>query len=318
MHLKRANNRGLKKVVFYFYCLVFMCLADSALAQGEAPAANVPAISGENLERFHIMEDSMLVTIDSAYNAFIADTRYDYCERFVKQLVRTLKIEKSYLYPFDKLKEKINITVPDDNAFRIFNWDIAPTEVSRRYYGAIQMNAPQLKLFPLIDYSDEMKKGTEDSVLTGGKWLGALYYRIIKHEVDGRKVYTMFGVNSGNPISNKKFMDPMLLTTDGPVFGAQIFNVKASGAPNRYVNRFVMEYKKEVQAGLNWNEERQMVIFDKLVSQVNDPNRKYTYVPSGAYDGFKWEQDHWAYQPDIIPIQNLKDGEAPSGTQPEK
>ncbi len=114
-----------------------------------------------------------------------------------------------------------------------------------------------------------MKKGTEDSVLAGGKWLGALYYRIIIHEVDGQRVYTMFGVNSSSPISNKKFMDPMVLTAEGPVFGAQIFNVKADGSPYRRINRFVLEYKKEVQASLNWDEERQMVIFDKLVSQVN-------------------------------------------------
>ncbi len=314
--MKRENKAGFKKIATRICCALMLGFAGNAAAQTEVGSS--AAISPENMERFHVMEDSMLLTIDSVYNAFIPDTRFDYCQRFVKQLVRTLKIEKSYLYGFDKLKEKINITIPEDNAFRIFNWDIAPTDNTRRYYGAIQMNAPTLKLYPLVDYSEEMKKGAEDSVLMGGKWLGALYYRIILHEVDGQRVYTMFGVNSSSPISNKKFMDPMVMTAEGPVFGAQIFNVKANGLPYRRINRFVLEYKKEVQASLNWDEERQMVIFDKLVSQVNDPNRKYTFVPSGSYDGFKWDTDHWAYQQDIISIQNLKDGEAPSGNQPAK
>jgi hypothetical protein len=306
----------LKKITIFIFCLLLVAFADRVVAQTEI--AGTMGISPENLERFQIMEDSMLVTIDSAYNAFIPDNRFGYCERFVKQLVRTLKIERSYLYKFDKLKDKINITVPDDNAFRIFNWDIAPTDNTLRYYGAIQMNAPTLKLYPLIDYSDEMKKGAEDSVLTGSKWLGALYYRIITHDADGHKVYTLFGVNGTNTTSNRKFMDPLILTAEGPVFGAPIFDIKAASAPRKRINRFILEYKKEVQAGLNWDEERQMVIFDKLVSQVNDPNRKYTFVPSGAYDGFKWEIDHWVYQPDVIPILNLKDGEAPQGNQPEK
>lgn len=317
MVVKKANNKVWAKVGMCVCALLFWCTLLKAQSQAGQPPV-VEHISPENLERMHIMEDSMLVSIDSAYNAFIPDTRYGYCERFVKQLVRTLKIEKSYLYPFDKLKEKINIIMPEDNAFRIFNWDIAPTDNTRRYYGAIQMNAPQLRLYPLIDYSDELKKGVEDSVLGNGKWLGALYYRIIIHEVDGRKIYTMFGANMGGMLSNKKFMDPMILTAEGPVFGAELFDIQAPGLPHRYIKRFVMEYKKDVQASLNWDSERQMVILDKLVSSVNDPNRKYTFVPSGAYDGFKWADDHWAFQQDIISVQNLKDGEAPSGTAPEK
>jgi hypothetical protein len=52
-------------------------------------------------------------------------------------------------------------------------------------------------------------------------------------------------------------------------------------------------------------------MFDRLASQVNDPARKYTYIPTGQYDGFRWDGAQWSYVQDLIPPLILKDGEAP-------
>ncbi len=269
------------------------------------------SISPQDLEKFQVMEDSMLVTSDSMYEAFIPDTHILYAERFVRQLVRTLKIPNSYYYPFDKLKEKVNIIYSDDNAFRIFNWEIVPSEIMKRYYGAIQLPQEKLKLYPLFDYTEQMGKGAEDSILTNGKWFGAIIYRIMPNEVEGQKIYTLFGLNTSSSISNKKVLDPMTLTDHGVVFGAPIFGVASENFPRQRVNRFILEYKKGVQVGMNWNDEKKVIIFDKLVSQMNDPHRKYTFVPSGQYDGFRWGNDTWNYVRDLIPVTLLKDGEKP-------
>ncbi|MCW3122766.1 MAG: hypothetical protein JWQ38_2258 [Flavipsychrobacter sp.] len=269
-------------------------------------------IAPQNLERLQIMEDSLLVSADSMYDAFIPDTRIGYSERFVKQMIRALKIPNSYYYPFEKLNKKINIISADDHAFRILNWEITPSSVQKRYYGAVQMPSERLKLWGLLDYADQMGKGAEDSILTNRKWFGAIIYRIISHEVEGRTVYTLFGMNTSNPLSNKKVLDPMIITDAGVTFGAPIFGVASENFPRQRINRFILEYKKAVQVSMNWNEERKMIVFDKLVSQGNDPHRKYTFVPSGQYDGFKWGNDTWNYQTDIIPLTILKDGEAPS------
>jgi len=268
-------------------------------------------IDPQNLEKFQIMEDSMLLTADSMYEAFLPDTHIGYSERFVRQLVRTLKIPNSYLYPFDKLKDKINIIYADDKSFRIFNWEIVPSQVMKRYYGAIQLPQEKLKLIPLYDYTEEMGKGAEDSILTGGKWFGAIIYRILSNEVQGRKVYTLFGLNTSSPISNKKCLDPMMFTGNGVTFGAPIFGVASENFPRQRINRFILEYKKDVQVGMNWNEEKQVIIFDKLVSQMNDPHRKYTFVPSGQYDGFRWGNETWNYVQDLIPVTILQDGQEP-------
>ncbi|MCB0699328.1 MAG: hypothetical protein KDC11_05735, partial [Chitinophagaceae bacterium] len=239
------------------------------------------------------MEDSLMVTADSMYNAFLPDDRPAYVRRFVRQLVSALKTDNSWKYEFPKLKEEINITYPEDNGFRLFNWVIATSTNTRRYYGAIQMPSEELKLYPLVDYSMGVSKCLEDEVMTSQRWFGGLIYRIIPHEVDGETVYTLFTMNSASPMSNKKVLDPMRITDDGPIFGAQIFELNSSCNPEKLINRFVIEYKKDVQASMNWDAEYNAIVFDRLVSQVNDPNRKYTYVPSGQYDGFKWKGGKW-------------------------
>ena len=266
------------------------------------------ALSEQNRKALAIMEDSLVTSADSMYNALIPDTREDYSRRFARALVRALKTEGSWEYPFEKLNTRINVLYPDDKAFRIFNWAIAPDENTRRYFGAIQMPADELKLYGLIDYSAGITKGAEDSIMSGGRWFGALYYRINMQELHGEKIYTLFGLNAVSPISSRKILDALRITPDGPVFGAPIFNTLQGQA-----NRFVLEFKKGVQVSLNWDQTLNAIYFDDLVSQTNDPTRKYTYVPSGQVNGFRWTGDSWRMIQDIVPIVPRKEGQAPVG-----
>lgn len=276
-------------------------------------SAKAQSISPEDMEKFHIMEDSMLITVDSMAEAFLPDTHIMYSERMVRQLVRTLKLNGSYYYPFTKLKDKINIIYSDDDAFRIFNWSINTSEVTHRYYGAIQMNQPTLKLYGLSDLSEEIVKGGQDSILTGGRWFGALYFKILGHEVQGRKYYTLFGFSEEGIVSNKKLLDVLSFTDHGIEFGAPIFGLASSDIQNKPINRFILEYKKGVHVSMNWDAEKQLIVFDDLASEVNDPNRKYTFVPTGQYNCFRWQGDNWTFIPNFMPVQILDDGQAPGG-----
>ena len=257
------------------------------------------------------VEDSLRRTADSMYAANIPDSREGYSTKFARQLVQALRTPGSYGYAFPELGKSINIIYPNDKSFRIFNWAIDPGNGVLKYYGAIQMAGDKLKLYGLADVSGVLAKGLEDSVFTGGHWMGGIYYKIIEEEVNGQKIYTLFGQNASNPLSNRKFLDPLHFTAEGPVFGAPLFNVSSELHPNRRINRFVLEYKKAAQAGLNFDESQKAIYFDKLESEVGDPNRKYTYIPSGQYDGFRWTGNFWSYVPDLIPLQIRADGQAP-------
>ncbi len=265
----------------------------------------------DNKAMLKAIEDSLVIAIDTMYERRIPDEMPMMNERIVKQLVRALKIEGSYYYPFDSLSKRINIIYPEDKSFRIFNWAIAPEENTRRYYAAMQMKSETLKLYPLIDCSGDLGKMAEDTVLTKGKWFGVIYYRILTKEVDGKKIYTMFGANTASPIISRKIMEPMEITENGPVFGAPMFNIRSKNNPEQRISRFILEYKKFAQVALNWDADMNAVYYDHLESEVNDPNRKYTYVPSGQYDGLRWADGYWNMVQDLIPIDALKDGAAP-------
>ncbi len=279
---------------------------------GKAPV-QAQGLDAAAATQFRLHEDSLIALSDSMNNVGVLEERQGYLYRFVNKLKEALSIPNSFAYGFDSLATHINIIGSDDGAFRVFNWAMPANEVSMRYYGAIQLpSAGAPKLYGLVDHSTQIQKGASDSVLAGGRWFGAIYYRIMPITVNGEPAYTLFGMNASNAGSTRKIMDVLRFTPQGPVFGAPVFGVRSPDTKEQAV-RFVLEYKKGVQVGLNWNEERQAVVFDHLESETNDPNRKYTYVPTGQYDGFRWQNGMWTLVKDLIPITILRDGEQPIG-----
>ncbi len=269
------------------------------------------ALDAAALQTFRRYEDSLLLTADSMYTAALPETRQDFAMAFIRQLKGALSLPNSYSYGFDSLGKIVNILPAPDGAFRMFNWAIAPTELTRRYYGAIQLPGQALKLYGLVDYSSEIGKAAEDTILTGGRWYGALYYRIMRQ--DGMPgAYTLFGLNSALAHSNKKVLDVLTLTPQGPRFGAPVFGIRSQASRGR-IARFILEYKKEVQASMNWDERLNAIYFDRLMSPSGDEGRKYTFVPSGQYDGFRWNGSEWMLVKDVVPVLNLKDGDLPVG-----
>ena len=286
----------------FLFAVLSLFGADKIYAQSSPDAQTLAAI-----RRY---EDSLIKTADSMYSAAMPENKQDYALAFIRQLKGALALPNSYTYGFDSLGKVINILPSPDGAFRIFNWAIAPTELTRRYYGAVQLPGEALKLYGLVDYSGELGKAAEDTVLTGGKWYGAMYYRIMPNASSG--TYTLFGLNSSSPISNKKVLDVLTLTPAGPRFGAPVFGIRSTATRGR-LSRFILEYKKDVQASMNWDERLNAIYFDRLMSPSGDEGRKYTFVPSGQYDGFRWTGSEWALVKDIVPVLNLKDGDLPIG-----
>lgn len=282
-------------------CMVFLF---TAKAQND--------INPNDLKSLQSSEKQLITLADSMYNEVIPELREVKALHFIKLLVLTLRVPYSYEYGFDSLNTKINVVYPEDKSFRIFNWSVQNTENTQRYYGAIQMPSANLKLYPLIDVSESFQKGAEDSVFTTGKWYGALYYRIMDNTVNGEKIYTLFGINNSSPISTKKLLDPLQIAPNGPVFGAQVFAISSQIKKGEKINRFVLEYKKGIQASMNWEPEQKAIFFDRLESEANDPNRKYTFVPTGQYDGLRWDGRQYVFVKDLIEVVNRKDGEAPS------
>lgn len=254
---------------------------------------------------FPAFEDTMLRYADSVLGAPMPDERAAYCYKLAGTMRRALMMPDSYKFPFKRLGERIHVVSSPDGAFRIFNWVVVVSNFQRQYFGILQ--TAEGKMFPLYDRSDSLEKnGLAQSQTTAKDWYGAEIYNILANKVGKDQVYTVFGYNSNAYYSKRKLIDMMILETSGPRFGIPLIQTQ-----NGTVGRFILEYKKEAYVNLNYNNDEKKIIFDQLVSEVGDPNKKYTYVPAGQMEGFLWQGDHWQFVANPIPILKLKDGQAP-------
>ena len=96
-----------------------------------------------------------------------------------------------------------------------------------------------------------------------------------------------------------------------PVFGLPAaFSFAKDSVPKADVNRFLLEYKKDGRARVQYDEEMDMILFDHLISESNEPNKKSTLIPDGDYEGFKWKNGKWIH---INKVFNLI---TPEGKEP--
>ena len=228
---------------------------------------------------------------------------------FIRTFVRSLKIKNSFYYPFDSVA--ISKLYAPDSSFRIFTWQWTKDEYVYLQRGAIQMRTPDgsLKLFPLHDVSMFTGK-PDDSTRTAANWIGAIYYKIIQKEFRGKQYYTLIGFDDFSVSSNKKWMDVLTFQNGQPIFGGPYFSFKDDTTKHPDKSRFSIQYKKEAKTFFNYDPENDLVIYDHLISETNEPNNKETYVPDGDYEGFKWSNGQWVHVDKVFNFK-LKDGQFP-------
>lgn len=256
-------------------------------------------------------EDTLRILTDRILNGREASDRFRADSIFTRTLVRALRTPHSFYHPFDSLTTVSRVYAPD-SSFRIFTWQVMRDELVFRRHGAIQMRTPDgsLKLFPLIDRSSLITHRA-DTVTTHEWWLGALYYRIVQTAYAGRSYYTLLGYDEHSLRSTRKVIDILSFNPQGqPVFGAPVFVLPRKEGWKPLQTRFWIEFKKTGNARLQYDEDLGMILFEHLVSESNEPEKPWTLIPDGDYEGFKWANGRWNYIEKIF-NQKLKDGEAP-------
>lgn len=247
-----------------------------------------------------------MITEDEWFDRFRADSF------FTRGFVQALKTPNSFYYPFDSLQTISKLYAPD-SSFRIFTWQVVRDFEYNRQRGAIQMHTDDgsLKLIPLFDYSD-FTKAPNDSLRDNQHWIGAIYYKILLNTFKEKKIYTLLGYDDNSARSNKKWIEILTFNTDGkPQFGGKYFQyIVDSIKPAQPAYRFSLEYKKEAKARLNYDDDAQLIVFDHLASESNEIQNKYTLIPDGTYEAFRWVNGKWQH---IIKLDNLAlgNGNAP-------
>ncbi|MFT4018440.1 MAG: hypothetical protein QM668_15860 [Agriterribacter sp.] len=257
-------------------------------------------------------EDSMKQYAFSIVNAASPVDRFNADSIFTKMLVRALKEPHSFYYPFDSLQTISRLYAPD-SSFRIFTWQVVKDESVFRRHGAIQMNTAngELVLFPLIDKTSAIEN-INNAALGNDNWVGAIYYKILLNTYNGQKYYTLLGYDENSFKSTKKRIEVLTFNQNGkPVFGgAPFFNLTKNGAPAPPQARFSIEYKKDANALMRYDNELNLILFDHLIPENNEPEKKYTYVPDGDYEAFKWQNGRWIHVDKVFDFK-LQDGQAP-------
>lgn len=241
------------------------------------------------------MEGEMLKHAEQILFGIDAGARFRADSIFTRSLVQALKKPHSFHYPFDSLVSVSRLYAPD-STFRIITWHLPVSENSVRQHGAIQMRTTDgsLKLFPLIDKSDVMVN-KDDTITNHLAWYGALYYRIVMKELNGQPVYTLIGFDENNIRSNIKVIEILQFKDGEPVFGAPYFRIVDDKIKPGNITRYLMEYKRGAGARLNYDVDFDMIVKEHLISETNEPHKKYTYIGDGDYEAFKWMDGKWTY-----------------------
>ena len=295
---------------FFFFLFYFLCLVSIEVSGQTASGKH---ISAKELLQFEKHQDSLKSFADDIVNAPEPNQRFRADCFFIRMLVRSLKIPNSFYYPFDSLQTISKLYAPD-SSFRIFTWQIKKDVYVFLQRGAIQMRTADgsLKLIPLHDISMFTKK-PQDSVRGANNWIGAIYYRIIQKNFNGKNIYTMLGFDDFTINSNKKWMEVLTFNEQGqPVFGGPYFSFKndSAKASKKEVDRFYIEYKKEASTTFNYDTSMNMIVYDHLISETDEPNRKESYVPDGDYEGFRWENGQWLHISKVFNA-TLQEGQFP-------
>jgi hypothetical protein len=277
-----------KDMMKQFLLAILLCCGGAATAQQAVSLA--------------AMEEALKKPAYDILNAEEFPDRFRADSLFTRGLVRALRTPYSFSYHFDSLTTISQLYAPD-SSFRIFTWQLQMEDLSHyRQKGAIQMRTKDgsLKLIPLYDYS-RYTENPVDSVRDNQHWIGAVYYNIIQTAYNNRKYYTLLGYDANDARSAKKWMEVLTFDDAGnPQFGGRYFNYRNDSIkPYQPAYRFCFEFKKEANAKLNYDPELDMIILAHLVSEEGDTRKKYTLVPYGTYEGFRWQSGKWVHVPNI-------------------
>ena len=271
-------------------------------------------ISANDLKTLQKKEDSLKLMSKAFLTAAETADRMRQDSLFVKTLIRSLQTKHSFYYPFDSVKGISHLYAPD-SSFRIFTWQLNFDNdyMYNRQRGAIQFRTADgsLKLTPLRDYS-EFADNPLDSARTKNNWIGAVYYNIIKTSYNGKNYYTLFGFDGNSYRTTKKWIDVLTFDAENnPVFGGQkFFSFEKDSIKKKPQHRYAIEYKKEASATVNFDQDMQMIVIDHLISETNEPEYAWTFVPDGDYEGFKWVAGKWQHVDKVYDFK-LEDGAFP-------
>lgn len=295
-----------KKLLIQIAFIILWLLSFSQVALSQK-------ITQADLKKLSAKEDTLSEYSEYLNTDSLPEDRMIADSAFTKVLVRALQIKNSFYYPFDSVLGVSKLYAPD-TSFRIITWNINFDDYYSRQKGAIQFRTADgsLKLLPLRDVSEFTDK-PQDSVRSRQNWIGSIYYNIIKTQHKGKNYYTLFGFDNNSAQSSMKWIEVLSFNEKNePVFGGPFFTFEKDSVPKPPKYRLGLEFKKGARVLVNYIEDLGIILVDHLISESDQPELAWTYVPDGDQEGYKWENGKWMHIDKVFTLK-LEDGQAPVG-----
>ncbi|MFO7978347.1 MAG: hypothetical protein R6U64_06770 [Bacteroidales bacterium] len=233
--------------------------------------------------------------------------RLEHNQQFKQYFQQVLEQDQHLAWPFDSLKA-VAILLSDDASFRVITWYVPLSGGHFQYFGFIQQAAGKNQARQLIELTDQTS--AIDSAgfisLTPQRWWGAWYYQMIHERHQGKDLYTLLGWKGKDPSTRQRVIEPLMLTGQGPVFGAPVFEAAQGEAPRtriifEYSARVAMSLKYETHAPRPGMTPRPMIVFDRLSPSHENLRGHYQYyVPEvNVVDAFMFEEGKWKFIRDV-------------------
>jgi hypothetical protein len=220
---------------------------------------------------------------------------------FKNEMLSFLKLEGAFTYPISKLKTIALLDSPD-KLVRIINWNLEYSDMSYSYCGFVMRwdeDKEELKITELIDKVDPYT-AKPTGVIDAKNWYGALYYKIIPIEYNGKIEYTLLGWDGGTTGSNFKIIDVLTFSGNNVKFGSPVFIKK-----KEVLKRVVFEYSDKSSMSLKYEDKYGRIVFDHLSPESPTLAGVYSfYVPDFSYDAFLWENESWVLNEDVITLND--------------
>jgi hypothetical protein len=299
----------MKPIIFTLFFILGLVSLTPLKAQ-KLPTGSVNRIDSLNLDSLNDLE----IRLEALGKLMITSTdeqeRLTSAYHFVKSFVKALRIENSYFYNFDTIKN-ISVLPSPDNIFRVITWNLALNNQNYRNYGVIQLNPDYIKTvkdttnlrsyYPLIDRSDYVKNAL-DTTLSSEHWFGALYYKIIANTYKKQTYYTLIGWDGNTMMSNKKIVESLYFEKNEPRFGASIFDLKDKRF-KQPLKRMIFEYNNSANMVLRYEPSKNILVQENVApTRPQDYGHPETYVPDGSYDFYKFNKKtgHWEKQTGML------------------
>lgn len=254
--------------------------------------ASAPADSSFMLKTYEDSMKSLQYVRITAYSDQEKDTANAKLFRFMK---KALLLPGSFNYTFDSLTT-IGFVMSPDKQFRLITWDVPKSSCTFAYYGFIQsynVKKKKYDLFVLEDHTADIpnEKGT---ILTPNKWIGMLYYKIIKEK--NCKFYTLLAWQGYNKMITCKIIDVLTFNAEGiPCFGKAVY-AKLPSPFKGNPKRIIFQYSSQVSMSLRYDATKNRILFDHLGPMEDGLKGQYQYYgPSFQVDALQWKNGTWIY-----------------------